>query len=407
MARVSTPKSAYALINAIYKQATGEQNLTAVDTSSFVAMGEALMASGKENVMNAISYVVGKTKIDIRAYKGKFQKITMEGDVFDSVTRKISFYTRDALDTTMFNTDTNANRVVEGAQPTFTSLRLAMPLEEYYTGHSTWMTKITRTSDQLKEAFRSESDFTAFMGGIMTEVGNEIELQKEAFRRAAVLNYIAEGIEGESSNGTAINMTTAYNTEFGTSYTTAQLKTTYRREFAKFFMAKMDELSEQMTNLSTLYHDCKNKTVNGVSYNILRHTPTEDQRVMVIGKLKRDIEFYTRPDTFHDGIFDMDSKCEIVEYWQDVKNPLKISCKPCKVVNGVITAADAAVTQDNILALIYDKDALGVQERFSKSDVEHNAEKQTDTTLYFFDQNLVNDVTKQHIVLYMADPVTP
>ena len=45
MGRLLTPTDAYAMINEIARQATGQKTLTAYDTSSFVSVGEKILAN--------------------------------------------------------------------------------------------------------------------------------------------------------------------------------------------------------------------------------------------------------------------------------------------------------------------------------------------------------------------------
>ena len=71
MARTYTPKDAYSLMNALVKQATGQQSVTATDTSSFVSAGELVMATGTENVLNALSILIGRTFMAVRPYGAK------------------------------------------------------------------------------------------------------------------------------------------------------------------------------------------------------------------------------------------------------------------------------------------------------------------------------------------------
>lgn len=47
MARTLTPIDVYAIVNAMVEEATGQQaTLQAVDTSSFIAAGETILATG-------------------------------------------------------------------------------------------------------------------------------------------------------------------------------------------------------------------------------------------------------------------------------------------------------------------------------------------------------------------------
>ena len=55
MANILDVKDAYPIINDLYKMATGRENIKAVDTSSFVAVGETLLRTGVEPTLKSLS----------------------------------------------------------------------------------------------------------------------------------------------------------------------------------------------------------------------------------------------------------------------------------------------------------------------------------------------------------------
>ena len=206
MARTLTPIDVYAIVNAMVEEATGQQStLQAVDTSSFIAAGETILATGYENTLNALGIVMGRTFMAVRPYDAKLRIINAkDSDLYTSRMRKISFYNRVAQpagdwNTQLFtnladgfdngeNPDTNAQ-----AQSTKSMWvqNQAVPLEMNFGGVSVWQDSTTVYKYQLKQAFRSEAEFADFVAGIMTEKGNDIESQKEAYNRAVLLNGIA------------------------------------------------------------------------------------------------------------------------------------------------------------------------------------------------------------------------
>ena len=72
MANTLTPVDVYALFNEIVSQATGRTDLKAVDTSSFQTVGETVLRTGTENVLNSISTVLARTIFSVRPYRAKF-----------------------------------------------------------------------------------------------------------------------------------------------------------------------------------------------------------------------------------------------------------------------------------------------------------------------------------------------
>ena len=92
MARTLTPKDGYAIMTALVRQATGQSNISVVDMNGFVSAGETVMASGKENLYNALSIVIGRTLVASRAYTGKLRLMNaLNTGSFTHRLRKISF----------------------------------------------------------------------------------------------------------------------------------------------------------------------------------------------------------------------------------------------------------------------------------------------------------------------------
>ena len=64
-----------AIANELNKQATGSSAMAVVDTSSFVTVGQTILSTGYDNVMNSISQVLSRTIFSIRPYDAKFKGI--------------------------------------------------------------------------------------------------------------------------------------------------------------------------------------------------------------------------------------------------------------------------------------------------------------------------------------------
>lgn len=423
MAKPLTPQDAYVLINALVREATGQNTITASDTSSFVSAGETLMSVGKENIMNALSLVIGRTLIATRPYRATLRLLDRDTGVYSQRLRKISFYAKDALQSGWFNTQlANGTNFAEG----YTSgdnggasvksqweQHQAMPLEfNFVTGPNTWQDCITLYEDKLEQAFRDEASFNAFIAGILTEHANDIESQKEAWNRMALVSAIAARyyytVNLSQIRDGAINMTTAFNNRFGTTYSTAQLQTTYFAEFAKFAVAFIQELSDHMTERGTAYHLPMTKTVGGVSYSILRHTPKEKQRLMLYAPLLRYAQTEVLSGLFNPQYLNIENY-EPVSFWQSnydetVRPSINMTVPYYDTVSGEQKATPTAVQIDYVVGVLFDEDAVGTSfgmERATTSGLE--ARKGYRNSWLTFSKGAVNDATENMIVLYMAD----
>lgn len=69
------PVDAYAVMNDLVRQATGQEpTINVVDTSSFIDAGKSVLDTGVENVLNALNVLIGRTIIATRPYTGKDRK---------------------------------------------------------------------------------------------------------------------------------------------------------------------------------------------------------------------------------------------------------------------------------------------------------------------------------------------
>lgn len=419
MARRLAPKDCYALMNSLVKEAIGaDSTIQAVDTSSFVSAGESVLSTGTENVLNSLAMVVGRRMVAVRPYNAPLRLINaIDTGVYSDRILKDSFYSRWAQPSGAFNTDlftnlatgfTAGENIASGtAQSTKSQWEqnLPVPMEFNFAGRNTWQDCSTIPEIQLQQAFRSEADFSDFVTGYMMERANDLESQKEAYNRMTLLNYIA-GIYDMSADmpGSAVNLTTAFNREFGTSYTAAQLMTTYLKEFMEFFTARVKIDSDRMTNRSVNYHWSPAKQINGVDYYLLRHTPKSRQKLFLYAPIFAKVQSYVFPEIFNPQYLRIENY-EGVNFWQNENNPMAISITPAipDTSNPAAQKAGSAVTLDNVLGVLFDEDALMIDYQLDTAlSTGVEARKHYRNVWYTFAKNSICDFTEKGILYYLG-----
>ena len=419
MARVLTVNDAYSIVNLMVKEQTGQDaTIQAVDSSSFVSVGETLLASGVEATLNTLALVLGRTFMAVRPYEAKLRIINaLNSGIYANRMRKISFYSREAVIDGASNTNlkTNfANGYDNGSNggastASMWEQNLPVPLQLTFGGSSEWQDVTTVMEKQLQVAFRSEAEFIDFVSGIMTEKGNDIESQKEAFNRMTLLNFMAGVIELDQGSS-VVNLTKAFNDKFGTSYTTAQLQTTYLKEFLEFFVATVKTISDDLEYRSNKYHWSPTKTIGGVSYTLLRHTPKSRQKMVMYKPFWNDAEAMVLPEIFNDQYLSIDN-FEGVQFWQNANDGAAINTLPAIPDTSdptEQTAAAAAVAKDFVLGMIFDEDAILVDYQLDESAVTpKEARKHYHNIWWTFRKNAINDFTENAVIFIMEDPVGP
>lgn len=402
------PTDAYAVMNTLVHQATGAENISVVDTSSFIDAGKAVLDTGVENVLNSLSVLIGRTIIASRPYEGKFKIITRnESDAFDNRIRKISFYARDNQASGMFNTDLVSDNL--GAGLTNTSgvgsmweQNPAMPVERFFYSSYVWDKSHTQYIEQIKEAFRSEGEFIDFINGVMTEVQNDIESTLEANNRATVIDRIGGQVlqvqNGTMRPETAVDLRVAFNTEMGTNYTRDEILSEHLTEFLEFWVARFKIDSDRLTNRTALYHDNMVKIVDGVPYFILRHTPKDRQRFVYYAPFFTKAKTRVMPEIFNPQYLDL-QQGEGVDYWQSITSPESISVKPA-LPNG---AESSNIELDFVLGMLYDVDAIMTNNKFTGMYTTPIEARHVYTNMWWhYKYGVVQDYTENCIVYYMS-----
>lgn len=409
MAAIFAPKDCHVLMNLLCKEATGQNaEIQIVDTSSFVSVGETILATGTENTLNAVAMLLGRMLIAARPYKGKLDLIdAINTGVYTSRLLKTSFYTDGALAAGNYNTDLYTNLADEYDNGTNEGQSTKsmwvqnppLPLQMNFGGRSVWQDSLTIYEYQIKQAFRNESEFGQFWGGVLTEKENDIELQKEAYRRMAIVSRII----AEIGAGKGVNMTPLFNQRYGTSYTSEQLRTTYLKDFLAFMVVEMKEVIEKLTYKSVLYHWSPDAP-DGSDRVITRHSPKDKQKLVLYAPLIREAEAFVLPEIFHDDYLKPENG-ERVEYWQNINEPETVK-GTAKLPNGMVENTTSVTVDNNpyIIGALFDTDALMLDFQLDDaSTTPKEARKHYYNIWWSFARNVISDMTENFVVFYMAD----
>ena len=426
-------KDGYALMTLVVKELTGQDIGNIVDTAGFISAGSLIADYTTDEIFNAIGIVYGRLRIAVRAYNAKLWLINaIDNDMYSNRMRKISVYSSFPLPSGHFNTDIYTNLAAgygadaSGENPAGTKDQFEQhpmyPLEMNFAGSATWQDALTRYVDQIKICFRDEDEWLAFWNGIATQKNNDIEMQKEAYNRMALLGRIgyALAIGDDASNikaaMTRVNLTKAFNDYYGTSYTSAQLRTTYLKEFCEFLTVTVKDYSDMMTRPSVYFHAAPVYTDSqSVDHVILRHTPKDKQRLMFFGPFWNRVRSMVMPEIFNPEYIDM-GNFEAIDFWSanstDIDTRALVNVKvtvpgwlESLITNGS-TTVDTAYTAEDIYVLgcLFDVDSVMTSYQLESVEPAREARKGYITDWYTFARNAISDPTENFIVFTMEDP---
>ena len=427
MARNYNVQDAYDIVNEMLDNIQGETaSLTVVDTSTFIDAGESIVSAPRENVLNALSLVLGRTLVAVRPYNAKLDIFNrFDSGVFANRMRKISYYSTDAIYDGASNTQYHLNHadgLDNGRNGTQTPAPTGNPsypdgftsassmweqnykhaLEITFGGSSEFQTSITLPEDALERAFTSESAFMEFWDGMLTDKANDIEQMKEAFNYALLDTVIGATYKMNNARQ-VVNLTKAYNDTFGTSYTSDQLRSTYLKEFLEFFVSEVRKVSDLMTHRTSAFHQPITQTFNSVAHSILRHTPKDRQKLLLYNPLFIDAEARVFPEIFNPRYLDM-ANYEGVDFWQNFNEPEGVSVVPSFPDYVTVTDPTDTVEVPYVVGLIYDEDAIMTDfqlERVTTTPLE--AKKFFRNVITTIRRNYIFDASENIVLFIMED----
>ncbi|MDO4528757.1 MAG: hypothetical protein Q4C03_08260 [bacterium] len=161
-----------------------------------------------------------------------------------------------------------------------------------------------------------------------------------------------------------------------------------------------------MEKSSINYHVNISKTINGETYNLLRHTPRSRQRVILYEPMFIDAQANVLPEIFNPELLDINTQYEGLLWWQNENVPEGISVVPSSpdFANTGTQITGTAVALDNVVGLIFDEDAL--MSNFQIDDVDTTvleSRKKFRNNWYTISRGGINDFTEKAVLFIMED----
>ena len=176
----------YEIVNDTFKQSTGRTDITAIDTASFIAMGDAVLNQGSnvEPFMNTLVQRIGATLMSYRAYESQYQDLAFTNMQWGAIMQKIKVAMPEAI------ADVSVE-LVDGESIDHYIVAKPKSKQKLFVVRSPYTYEVTIQREWLKEAFTSEGAMEAFIGAIFGELRNAMSLAQENLGRATMANFIA------------------------------------------------------------------------------------------------------------------------------------------------------------------------------------------------------------------------
>lgn len=378
------------VLNSICEQATGKASITPTNTAEFMSVATTTLNAGYDAVMNAISKVLSRTIFSSRAYTGKFPSMQADAQKWGAMVRKLNLIDKPWEDDPSYE-------LVDGVSVDMYKVNLPKPLQVHFYGSNAFKRYYTVLLNQIDEAFQGPDQFASFLGMVSQNNADMITQAKESVRRATVANLIGACAQFGNTEQN-IHCLTEYNSLTGLSLTARTVfQAANYRPFMQWLYARINTLSEMMTERSLQYH------LNITNKPITRHTPKSEQNVYLYTPMKYQAIAMADANTFQDQLVGFANN-ESVNYWQSIETPDQIKVKPAylDVSDGTVKTYNTGVELSKVLGVVFDRECMGtttINERALATPV--NADGGFYNLFFSFLERYWIDYTENHAVLYL------
>lgn len=337
------------LMNAVFKQATGKEGISALSTKDFVSQAQQVLLCGHNATIEALSQVLSRTIFSVRPYNRKLKGIKRDSQRWGNHVRKITI-----LDKPIVNND--EYNLTEGESLDQWIVRKPEVLQTNFYDAVTWSDYITRFENQLDTAFTGPEEFGSFVGAVMQEISDKWEKYYEENDRMLIANAIGGK---KALNNYVIDLLSEYYLDTGTYLVTDPDDARYYKakanidDFSKWVSGYIKTVSSRLTERTIKYH------MNFTGKDIPRHTPKSKQHLYLYSPEINGVRTRVLSDVFNPemlGIGDF----EEVNYWQSIDDPSKVLVKPNYVnASGEVVNSNSNVEVTNVFGILFDDDFIG------------------------------------------------
>ena len=380
----------YNIINTITEENLGDSIVVNEDLSNLVDLGnEFENVVGLDNFCRSLIDHVGRVVMVDRVYNGRAKSVLVDGWEYGSILEKISVALPEAQENEVWNLqDGQSYDPFIFKNPEVTA--------KFFNDRVTFDIQLSITTKQVKSAFDNVNQMNAFVSMLYTAVNNSATVKTDALIMRAINNMIGETLYSEFPNGTysgvsgvrAVNLLKLYNDTVGVGNTITADAFIRTPEAIRFAVKTFKNYIDRIKVMSTLFN------MGGME----RFTPDDRLHIIMLSEFANSADVYLQSDTFNEEYTALPS-AERTVYWQgsgldyefDSTGAIKIQ-----------TSAGHTIDASGILAVMFDRDALGVAnvDRYVTS--QYNAKGDFTNNFYHYTQGMWNDGNENFVVFYVA-----
>ena len=390
-----TVQQIHTLMNTVTSEILGKSDVVAEDLSNVVDVGKELFSNTDvDNYVKSLVNHIGKVIFVNRPYTGNVPSMMMDSWEFGSVLEKIQADIPQA-------TENSSWELTDGKSYDPNVFYKPSVSVKFFNSRVTFEVPMSFTEKQVKESFSNAAQLNGFLSMLYNAVDKSMTVKVDSLVMRTIDNMIAhtlhaefptvnDGNYSESSGTKAVNLLKLYNAKYSKTLTAESAITD--PDFIRYASYIMGVYADRMGKLSTLFNVGAKE----------RFTPSDMLKVVMLSDFEKAASTYLYADTWHNENVKLPT-AETVPYWQGSGQDYSFANTSDIHVN--ITDGSGGTVEivaAGILAIMYDKDAMGVCNTDRRVTTQYNAKAEFFNNFYKFDASYFNDLNENFVVFFVA-----
>lgn len=380
----------YGILNSITSEILGNTAVVQEDLTNVVQVGEELFNSTAiDNYVKSLINHIGRVVFVNRPYNSSAPSVLMDSWEYGSVLEKITSALPEA-------TENESWDLVDGQSYDPNVFYKPDVSAKFYNGLTTFEIPMSFTEKQVKESFSDAAQLNAFMSMIENSIYKSMTVKTDSLIMRTINNMIgdtlhdeyATGAYGDSTGIRAVNLLYQYNQKYPTATLTAAQAMT-SPDFIRFAAYTMGVYQYRMSKISNLFN------IGGTD----KFTTSDFLHFVMLSDFAMAADVFLQSDTFHDEYTKLPN-AERVPYWQGSGTGYDFNS-----ITGlnIKTSSGNTINATGILAVMFDRDALGVNNYDRRVTTYYNPKAEFFNNWYKQDARYFNDSNENFVVFFIAD----
>lgn len=371
------------IVNETTAQVTGTEPIAEIDLNKIVDAGAEVIDSDKvDHYVQSLIDRIGKVVFVNRPYTGGTPSVMMDSWEYGAILEKIQYEgIPEAEDNDTWNLEDQRSYDPNiFYKPTVSA--------KFFSERRTFDIPMSFAQRQVKSAFTSAGQVQALFSMIENAIGKGMTVKMDSLVEATINNFIITTYGDGTANARVVKLLTEYHNFTGETAPSAAYAFA-DPEFVRFAGYRMKRKIAQMGKLSTVFNV-------GGKY---RHTPKDKLHMILHADFTAAADAYLQSDSYHNEFVKLPN-ADTVPFWQG--SGTDFAWADTSKIIATPRGGDSAVTLNNVVGIMFDRDALGVSNLDRRVTTNWNPKGEFTNNWYKFDAGYFNDFNENGVIFVLA-----